>query len=64
VGVHGVGPVGKNTVLPIPIPKQAQSSQQQRITMMRIVVDKRKDSGKRTIVLADTVAIAENGGKP
>jgi hypothetical protein len=62
VVAHGVGTVGRNTVLLTTTQIQANGFLEQKIITPPIVVAKRKDSKKKTIVLEGIQGIVENDG--
>lgn len=58
----GVGSVERNTVVSFIIQNQAKNYQQQKTIMMPFVVETKKDSKKKTIVVEDAQAIVRNDG--
>jgi hypothetical protein len=60
---RGVGDVERNTAASILTFKQVKNSLQEKTTMMRTVVVKKRDSKRRTIVLEGTQAIVGNDGR-
>ena len=60
---HGAGPVERSSVDNIQIQSQDSSVWELEIIMMDPAVDQNQDSKKKTIVLVDIAAIAENDGE-
>jgi len=61
VGEHGAGCVVRNIAVNITTRQQVRNHRQPR-TIMRPVVEKRLDSGKKTIVLEGTIHIVRRDG--
>ena len=62
VDVRGVGSVKRNIAVPISMPRQERSFQQQKITMIPFAVVRKRGSKKKTIVLEDTQDIVQRDG--